>query len=190
MKYAKMLGLLAIAVAASMALVGTASATITSPPGTVYNGHFEMTSTNTELDGTVDIKCKHVIITGDIVNGSTTAAVTTLDFKECGPDTYLTTRGGYLRLDSNGTAYLEDAEFTVLMHRTVFGFPVTTHCEYFTQVSPGTDIGTLTEGVSPPQVHLIGINLAKTPTDSACGENSQWTGTFTFTTPATAIVVH
>jgi len=188
MKYAKILGLLAVAAAALMAFAGTASATIT-VNGSAYSGHIEATSTNTELDGTVDVKCAKSIVTGNVSNGATTSAVTTLDFTECGSDTVEVTRGGSLRVDSSGTVYSEDAEVTVTVHRSIFGFPVTTHCEYVTAKNPGTDIGTLTEHVSPPQVHLIGANIPQTETDSGCGANAQWTGTYTFTTPTGAITV-
>ena len=70
MKSVKILGLLAVAAAALMALAGPASATITSG-GSAYTGEIVATSSNFEIDGSVDIKCKHSTFAG-----STTAAAT------------------------------------------------------------------------------------------------------------------
>ena len=182
MKYTKMLGLLAVAAVALMAVAGTASATITSPAGTVYNGKLHLTGTETTLHGSVTLTCKHSTIEGTVANGATTVPLTTFTFNECGPDTYITIKPGYLRIESNGTVFSEGAEVTVSVHRTVLGFPITTHCIYNTAVNPGTDIGTLVEG-NNATLNIGSAAIPRTPTDGACGETSVLTGDFHVITP-------
>jgi hypothetical protein len=187
MRYIKMLGLLSVAAVALMALAGTAGATITSPAGTVYNGKIHLTGTETTIHSSVTLTCKHSTIEGTVTNGATTVPLTAFTFNECGPDTYTTIKPGYLRIESNGTVFSEDAEFTITMHRSVLGFPVTTHCLYYTQASFGTHIGTLTEGTTP-SLHIGSSATPRTVTDGACGETSVRTGTYHVTTPHELVI--
>ena len=186
MKYVKMLGLLAVAAAAMMAFAGTASATVTYN-GSAYTGTIEATSTNSNLDGTIDVACSHSVVAGSTASGATTSAITTLTFTGCGADTVSPVEDktnknfGYLSIDSNGTISAEGTEVTVQVHRSVFGFPVTTHCIYKTATKPGTDVGTLTEGTT--SIELAGTNIPQVSTDGGCGANAQWTGTYTITKP-------
>jgi len=181
-KHLKMLGLLAVAAAALMAFAGTASATITSG-GSAYTGEIAATSTNSELDGSVDIKCNHAMFAGSTTAGATAFALTTVTFTGCGSDTWSVLKNGSMKISSSGTISWDGFELTTQTHRTVFGFPVTTHCIYATN---NTTIGTLTEGTA--QIHLMGTNLPQTPTDGGCGENAQWTGTYTITKPGALTV--
>ena len=200
MKYLKMLGLLAVAAASLMAFAGTASATITNGGG-AYDGPLVSSSSNSELDGSVDVKCKSSVVEGSVEKGNTSGTISNLSFTECGGDTVTPipitevisseptvhkTYYGSLAVASNGTVTSSGAEVTVQLHRSIFGFPITTHCIYATN---NTAVGTLTEGVNPAVIHLSGTNIPQKPTDSACGESAQWTGTYTVSTPTGAITV-
>lgn len=180
MKYIKIFGLLAVAAAVLTTFAGTASATITSG-GSAYTGEIVATSSNNAFDGTVDIKCGHASFAGSTTAGATTFALNSVTFTECGGDTYSVIQNGWLRIDSSGTVYWEGTELTSQLHRSVFGFPITTHCIYKTAANPGTDVGALTEGST--SIELAGTNIPQVSTDSACGENAQWTGTYTITKP-------
>ncbi|HEX5984271.1 MAG TPA: hypothetical protein VFY69_08700, partial [Solirubrobacterales bacterium] len=75
------------------------------------------------------------------------------------------------------------AEITVQLHRSVFGFAVTTHCIY---TPDNTDLGTFTGSATTKataKLDLIGPNLPQKTTDSACGSSAQLTGSYTFTSP-------
>ncbi|HEX5984055.1 MAG TPA: hypothetical protein VFY69_07615 [Solirubrobacterales bacterium] len=202
MKYIKMLGLLALAASALMVLAGTASAKLTEAAGDEVEAGdaIHAVAVNTSLDGAVNIECAESTVSGEFTeNGGTTATTNTLTFTECNKDTVTLVKTGSLTIESNGTVKSTGAEVTVQIHRTVFGFPVTTHCVY---ASSGTAIGTLEESSTVvKEVHNPGmeneektfggtakINIASSglgqiPTDGACGENSQWTGSYTVTTP-------
>ncbi|HEX5983192.1 MAG TPA: hypothetical protein VFY69_03200, partial [Solirubrobacterales bacterium] len=174
MKYVKMLGLLAVAAAAMMAFAGIASATVTSG-GSAYTGEISASSTNSELDGTVDVKCKQSTVAGSTTSGATSSSISTLTFTECGSDTVSVVKKGSLSISSSGGVTSSGAEVTVQVHRSIFGFPITTHCIYAT--GAGTEVGQLTEGTTT--IHLLGTDIPRLSTDSGCGENSQWTGTYT-----------
>jgi len=182
MKYVKMLGLLAVAAAALMAFAGTASATITSPEGTPYDGPMSATSSNTSLDGSVDIACSSSTVSGEVNNGETEGEITTLDFTECGNDTVKVVANGKLTILEK-KVYSKSTVVTVTLHRTIFGFPITTHCEYATPVTK-THVGNLT---GPNTISLIGAVIPQKPTDSACGANAEWTGSYTINTPEAGI---
>jgi hypothetical protein len=182
MKYVKMLGLLAVAAAALMALAGTASAKVTSPAGTEYSGAITATSTNSALDGTVDITCKHSGVSGTLASkGATNGTITSLTFTECSRAVTVTATGT-LSIASNGEVKSTGARVTV--QTTILGFPV--HCIYKTE---NTKVGTLTEGVAPAVMHIGSAPIPQEATSGLCGEDAEWTGNYTVTTPATAIVV-
>jgi hypothetical protein len=195
MKYMKMLGLLAVAAAALMAFAGTASATVTYN-GAAYGGEIVATSSNTTLHGSVTIECKKSEVKGSITAGATSGTITTLTFGECGPDTVTvvdskekaTAHGGTLSVSNiAGTTEADvrstGARVTVVVHRTVLGFPVTSHCIYATN---NTDIGNLTQ-------HTDVLDIGSSPipritTDGSCGETSVWTGSYTITKPGVITV--
>jgi hypothetical protein len=185
MKYVKMLGLLAVAAAAMMAFAGSASANITSPPGTQYEGTLTATAGVTTLHGGVTITCQESHAVGTVTKGETNAPAT-VSFNKCEPDTVEVKNSGSLAVESNGTVKSSGAEVTVVTHRTVLGFPVTAHCIYTTN---NTSVGTLTENVEPAVLHIGSSPIPRVTTDSACGETSVWTGSYTVSTPAGKIVV-
>jgi hypothetical protein len=178
MKYMKMLGLLAVAAAALMAFVGTASATVTST-GAIYTGNIHAHSSNTSLDGSVKVSCTGSTVEGYVNNGSTTGSVSVLTFTGCGNDTVSVLQKGSLTIGSSGTATSTGAEVTVQLHRTVLGFPITTHCIYKTN---NTDVGTLTEG-NTPILHIGSAPIPEVATDGACGNDAVWTGSYHVTQP-------
>jgi hypothetical protein len=180
MKYAKLLGLLAVASAALMAFAGAASALVTSPSGTAYNGEIHATSTNTALTGSVKISCSHSTVSGSVSKGSTTGNIKTLTFTGCGNDTVSVKSGGSLSITSAGTLFSTGAEVTVLTHQTVLGFPVTTHCIYKTN---NTHVGTLKEG-SSPSLNIGSAPIPEVATDGACGNDAVWTGSYSVLTPS------
>jgi len=186
MKYLKTIGLLVLAAAALLALAGPASAKLTEAVGDEVEAGdpIHAVAVNTSLDGAVDIACAESTVSGEFTeNGGTTASLSSLNFTECGSDTVSLIKTGVLTIESNGTVKSNGAEVTVQIHRSIFGFPITTHCVYATS---GTAIGTLEESStlgSTAKISIASSGLGQKPTDSACGENSQWTGSYTITTP-------
>lgn len=188
MKYVKMLGVLAIAAAAMMAFAGSASALLTEGPndpvdtGDILHAH----SDNTILTGGIEVSCEESTVEGEFFgNGSTSGTITELAFTDCGVDTVTVLNeghGGTLSISSAGTVTSSGAEVTVQVHRTVFGFPVTTHCEYVTN---NTVIGSLTEGTEA--ILDVHGTIPKRTTDGACG-TSTWEGTYQITEPHTLTV--
>jgi hypothetical protein len=183
MKYLKMMGLLAVAAVALMAYVGTASALITHPIGTHYNGQLRATSTHVVTHGSVSTTCKHSFMEVTVTNGFTNTHLNALTFGSCEPDKKSVLTKGSLRFfRSGGQVFFRSTglESTVQLHRTIFGFPVTTHCIYKTNE---TLMGTVTEEASPPVIHFESAAIPQVATDGACGESSIWTGKYTITSP-------
>jgi len=201
MKYTKLLGLLAVAAAALMAVVGTASATeLTSPKGTKLGVGTVVKAENEgtiKLDGTVEIACQRVTGSGSITNaGGPSATVNGLpnlvEWTQCGSDTITVISQGSGELHSlgggEGTLTSSGAEITVVLHRTIFGFPVTTHCIYKTE---NTHVGrakdsSVTGGAATVEIGTSPIPQVKT--DAACGENAQLTGNVVVTSPTTVYI--
>lgn len=184
MKYVKMFGLLVIGAAAPMAFAGTASATITSPAGTAYTGNIQMTAPLVEFETGGNVKC-HSVLEGSVTKGETTVPITKLVFSACGSDTFSVLKKGHMFIASNGTVSLSGTEYTKMLHRTIFGFPLTTHCILRLE---NTSIGTLTEGVSPAEVHFGSSVIPNVETDGECSD-AVITGDYTVTTPSGAITV-
>lgn len=202
MKRIKMLGLLAAMATALMVFAGTASATLTEAPEDPVDAGdpIHAVALNTSLDGAVDIACDESTVSGEFTeNGGTTASLSTLNFNGCNKDTVSLIKTGVLTIASNGTVSSNGAEVTVQIHRTIFGFPITTHCIYATS---GTAIGTLEESSTAvktihnpgaeneektfggtAKIKIESSGLGQKATDGACGEGSQWTGSYTVTTP-------
>jgi len=199
MKYAKMLGLLAVAAAALMAFAGSASATtltITNPPGTkvVAPAHTPIVAHavgETILDGTVNIKCKKSLVEGETENeGSSSTTVkgplSKLTFEECGANTVTVVNKGSLEIhtdsataDGNGTLTSTGAEVTVLTHN-ILG---TVHCIYITNE---TDVGTLdgsTKTGGTATLTVDSVPIPRASTDFGCGSTSEWTAHYTITSP-------
>ncbi|HST69751.1 MAG TPA: hypothetical protein VLI94_08860 [Solirubrobacterales bacterium] len=187
MNYLKMLGLVAVAATALTAFAGTASAAVTTG---LPVAEIEATSTNFGADGTVNITCAHshfkLTMVENTANhphkaGSTFATVTTWVWVSCSR-TMTTTATGTMSIASDGTVRSIGARFTV--QTTILGFPV--HCIYKTE---NTVVGKLTEGVAPAKMHIGSAPIPQEATSGLCGEDAEWTGTYTVTSPTTAIFV-
>jgi hypothetical protein len=187
MKYAKILGLAAMALAALMAMAGTASATtLTSPAGTTYTSTIEASSTNAVLTGPFGfgtISCANSTVKGTVSkhgSGVTAGgAISNLTFTSCtgGEVTSPVAKPGSLEVHNisggtNGTTTSVSAE--VIVHKTLLG---TCH---FTTSSTGTDIGTLTS--SAVTGATAKLDIAATIPSADCGSGT-WEGNYTVTTP-------
>jgi len=197
MKYAKMLGLLAVAAAALMAFAATASATTgtDSAGGSPVEVGDTIHATNVGeavLDGTVNIKCKKSTVIGTVGSaGSATTTlsgnISTLTFEECGANTVTVLNKGSLEAhtfgataDGNGTLTSTGAEVTVLTHN-ILG---TVHCEY---VTSETDVGKLDGSNNTGGKATLTVDSVPIPrrsTDFGCGSTSEWTAEYTVATPA------
>jgi hypothetical protein len=199
MKYAKMLGLLALAAAALMAFAGSASAktTLTDKVGNVVPLKTVLHSENegvVKLDGPLVIECSKSTVQGETDDYSSAATGETLTgeideltFEECGSRTITVLKRGTLEIhtekeiaNGNGTLTSSGAEITVLAH---LPFNVTVHCRFGTE---GTDIGQLTGSKNTGKTATLDIT-GKIPVltpSFACGENpAQWTGSYSVTSP-------
>ena len=201
MKYRKMLGLLAVAVAGLMAFAATASATIgtKSDQGAAVPVNETIHATNVGnavIDGVVNISC-----TISTVGGKVTAAggasetlkvvLETLTFEGCGADTVNVAAKGGLEFhtdpegqpaNGNGTITSNNAEITTMTHN-ILG---TVHCLYKTNA---TDIGTIDGSRNRPAnektatLTIDSVPIPRVSTDFGCGSSSEWTGHYTVTTP-------
>ena len=197
MKYLKMLGLLAVAAAALMAFVGTASATTaTSPKGTVYTNTYKaVAEEQLSLHGEAFVvTCNQSEVEGKVEqHGSgvtTTGKISRLVFSECNfPVTVLKTG----TLEAHATAIKgTDADGTL----TSTGFEATIHgpfginCIYTTN---NTDIGTgtLTSTATTGGNATLDIDSAMIPRtghSAFCGSNAEWTGSYKVVTPSTLYI--
>ena len=194
MKYAKLLGLLAVAAAALMAFAASASATtLTSPPGTTYTGvieaHAEDPDSNGQkgvtLDGAANINCTHSQVAGTVeAHGPSTTAsgkLTTLTFEECNAHVTVLKKGeliihtDHVEGDGNGTLTSSGAEVTIQLTS-----PFVISCIYSTENTP---IGTLTgSDAGHPTLH-IKATIKRTGHSIFCGAEAEWTGSYTVTKP-------
>jgi hypothetical protein len=190
MKYAKMLGLLAVAAAALMAFAGSASATtLTDGSGGTLGVGTVIEAGNVGeaiLDGTVNIKCKKSTVKGEVTNAGGASAtvsgsVSPLTFSECGANTVTVSKGGTLEIHgqagNKGTLTSSGAEVTVLTHN-ILG---TVHCIYTTEA---TDLGTV-EGGTGATLKIDSVPINRASTDFGCGSTSEWTAHYTVSKPAT-----
>lgn len=169
-----------------------ASATLVLGGGEIYTDTIEAESSNAELDGTVDIKCSNSTIEGAMESHGPESPVSgkigSLTFSECGKDTVTVIKPGTYVLNDTGTLISNGAEITVQLHRTIFGFPITSHCIYATS---NTDLGIVTDSSGPEAEATMDIDSAaipQPPTDGACGNEAELTGSYTVTTPLGLVV--
>ncbi|MDQ3724723.1 MAG: hypothetical protein M3335_02340 [Actinomycetota bacterium] len=183
MKYIKMMGLLAVAAAALMAFVGTASATVLeSSGGNLPSGtKVESTGTNAVLEaGFATIECAHSEVDGKTSNAggaseTVEGSITTLSFKECNATVKVLKNGKLIvhhSSGSNGTVTSEGAEVTVAIGST--------SCVYGTTAG-ATSIGTLSGG-SPAKLNAS-ASLTRISGGFLCANPAKWTATYTVTTP-------
>jgi hypothetical protein len=202
MKYAKVIGVLAIMVVALMVLASTAAATegtdsAEGSPVETGDVFHAVAEGSTSLDGTVNITCQNSTVLGHIENpGSATttllAKLTTFTFEECGNTTITVVNTGTMEIhtdtpevdDGNGVLTSTGVQVTVLTHN-ILG---TVHCLYVTEE---TSVGTLTGSnhqlsTEKPQTATLDIGssgIQRLATDFGCGNSSVWTGSYSVTSP-------
>jgi hypothetical protein len=207
MKYVKMLGLAAVAMAALMAVFGasSASATVlcktkptesgttgtTCPTGWAYpagtkNHAVSVGGIALHTSG-LTIECKSSTIEGEFENeGSATETVKgpvkTLTFEGCNCEVKVLKTGTqevhWVPDTFNGTVTGNGAEITATCS-TIFG---TLHCIY---VANNLDLGESTASTSPETAAILHVNVtvARSPTNALCEEEAKWTATYETTTP-------
>lgn len=187
MKCMKMFGLLVVTGAALMSFAGSAAATITSPAGTAYTGDIVMTSTGVAFHTGGEVECGHSTIVGSVASGGTAIPLKSVTFSECGTSTFSVLKQGTMSIASDGTITLSGTEYTKQIHKTILGFPLTTHCILRME---NTEVGHLTEGVNPAVWHTASAPIPSPEgTDTACTNSAEISGTYTVTKPAGAITV-
>lgn len=199
MKYVKMLGLLAIAAAAMMAVPGIASATILTSPVNVKleNGEkiHAVSEGSTTLDGPVAITCKKSTVQGKITTSGGVATtvkgpIEELTFEECGTNDVKVVQKGELIVHTeytkeangeelekttntgNGTLTSNGAEVTIEV--TSLGIS----CIYTTSNTP---IGILTGSKNTGGTATLDINSSAIPRTGHsvfCGGSAKWTGSY------------
>jgi len=188
MKYMKMLGLLAVAAAALMALAATASATVVTSNGSSYTGTISASSEGaTTLDGVADITCQKSTVNGTLEShGSSVTAEgpigkKELTFTECNQHVTVSAEGSLIaHATSNGNGTLTSSNAAVVVVITSLGLT----CEYTTS---NTDIGTLTGSTTTKGHATLDIDSSPIPRTGGsffCGSSSEWTGSYTVTTPS------
>lgn len=188
MKFAKVLGLVVLAMAVAQAFVGSASATVfTSPPGTVYTGLFEgeseghvvLHSENAPTGFTIECNANASAQVETHGTGVTvTGVVKTFNITNC-------TNGVTILVQKFGTfeAHAEGGGNANLTHtggELVAHVPLGFKCIYTTNK---TALGTLTGG-TPGTVDLNSATITRTGGSAFCGTGGFLTGSLSFTTPA------
>lgn len=198
MRHIKIFGLLVFATTMLAAFACATSATeLTSPKGTkIENGAtIEMESSAAQIDGSLKLTCKFAFLKNDVINAGGPATTVessgrSLSFLLCGDDTVTLLDSGVWLIhtknagaDNTGTVTSSGAALTVQFHRTVFGFPITSHCIYETT---GTHMGSLVgsehEGHKAAMLNMNAA-LKVITTDGACGETAQLTGLYWVESP-------
>jgi hypothetical protein len=193
MKYVKVLGLLAAAVAALMAFAGTASATqITSPTGTLYTGTVHAVSEGHVVlhNPIAKIECESTVDIGSLTHGVGVTAkgtISSLSFTGCTNSWHVTVvTGGELEIhpDTPGGGQYDGTLTSsgATVESTRFGV----NCRYSTS---NTEIGTLTGGA-----HATLSISAAIPFHNGsplCGSGAtSWTGSYTIDSPTSLYVDH
>jgi hypothetical protein len=192
MKYAKILGLLAISAAALMAFAGVASATVvTAPAGSTYTGEIkaENEGGHVVLDNPIaKIECTSNVagtITQHGAGVTVKGNITSLSFTNCTNSWHVTViSAGTLEAHAlgGGNATLTSSGATV--EATRFGIA----CRYSTT---NTDIGTLTGAATSTSHATLDISAAIPfhGGSGLCGGGATtWTGSYKVTTPTGASV--
>lgn len=182
MKHVKMLGLLAVAAAALMALAGTASATTLTSSGATYTSTIEAESEGkTTLHGTfTSVTCEVSNVKGSVeTHGAGVTAggkVSSLTFEKCNFPVSVKNAGSlqvHATESGNGTLTSSGAEITI---ETSIA-----NC-IFTTKAEGTDVGTLTGGTGAT-LDINSASIPRTGHSIFCGSSGTWTGSYKVTTP-------
>jgi hypothetical protein len=190
MKFIKMLGLLAVAAAAMMAITATASATtLTSPTGTVWTGEIKAHSSHTVLHGSfTDVTCTTSEVAGKIDqhgNGVTVKGnISKLTFTGCNfPVTVK--KAGSLELHAK-THTNPGVETTGTVTSTGAEITIETSIANCIFTTTNTDIGTFTgteDTGTTSRLDIESSNIPRTGHSIFCGANGVWTGAYTITAP-------
>jgi hypothetical protein len=218
MKYAKMLGLMAVAAAALMAFAASASATsLTSPTGTTYTGTITAVNEgNVSLDGSfVTVTCAASHVEGKVEQHGAGVTVkgniSTLTFGSCNFPVTVNAAGSlevhavtekvntppaHNTIETCST--LNKIECTGTLTSSGAKVTIATSVGNCVFTTNATDIGTLT-----PTNHTGGHatldigapndttgRIPRTEGNFLCGSSGQWTGKYTVTTPSTLYVDH
>jgi hypothetical protein len=203
MKLTKVLGLMAVAVAALMAFAGSASATtLTSPTGTTYTSTIKAVRDAKGLAPTLDgsfttVTCEESEVEGKVeTHGSSVTAggkITKLTFGKCNfPVT----------VQANGSLEIHPVKKGVEPHETCLvsegdncqgtltssGAKVTvaTSVGTCTFTTNNTNIGTLTTTAQTGKTATLDIGsspIPRTEGNFLCGSTATWTGNYEVTTP-------
>ena len=196
MKYAKILGLLAVAAAALMAFAASASATtVTSPTGTPYTGKITAVSEPGAIAGT-----NHVVLTGPLginvqCNGhvegekveshgkgvTAQGKITAISFTGCTNGYEVTTipAGSRGSLEVHWDVGTENGTVTSNGTTVLIKIPfIAEDCGYVTE---NTDVGTITGG--KPATFDISAKIRRHSGPAICGTEGTWEGNYKVTVP-------
>jgi len=198
MKHVKMLSLAAVAAMALMAFVGAGTASATklcsaneNPCSAAHTYATGTTITSTLKSGTSAIletfgglvrdTCTGSEVSGKTSNESGTTisgSVSTLSFSGCSAKTSVLEQTGTLEIGSKGEV-------------TAKGFRVTVEilgesCVY--SAGTGTALGTLTGGSPATLTVSATVNINTKESGANCATSSNWTATYTVTTPTSLFV--
>jgi hypothetical protein len=197
MRYAKILGLLAMAAAALMAFTPIASATIVTSENNQQFGvgaKIEGKATGDVLiDGTSVVTCKESEIKNSINNpgdasSTVSGGINSVLFGNCGTSTVSIASTGSFEIhtdninknDGNGVFTASSLEITVLTHN-IMG---TMHCLYVTE---NTFIGTLRGSKNRSKenatLEIGSAPISRKVTDFGCTKDAEWTGNYELTEP-------
>jgi len=199
MKYAKILGVLAVA-AALTGFAGTASATeLTNLEGKAYGAGTKLKAASESKKITIDsaaaVECSKSAIEFEVTEaGSATATVsgpiTQLTLEVCGSNTATVLKAGSFeihtdienKVDGNGVLTSTGAEITVLTH-SILG---TVHCIYLTnETFIGTIIGSKNKMAEEATIEMNSAPMTRKSTDVGCNSaNPLWTGSYQITEPS------
>jgi len=188
MKYVKILGLLAVAVAALMAFAGTASAdSVTSPTGTTYTSTLKASAEgHAVLDNPIaKIECASTVEGAVETHGTKVPAagkIKALTFTGCTDEWHVTVVApGSLSVNGITGSYNGDVFSTgATVEATRFGIT----CRYATS---NTTVGTATSGT--PATMDISASIPFHSGSIFCGSGATaWTGSYTVNTPGSLFV--
>jgi hypothetical protein len=195
MKYAKILGLMAVAVTALMAFAASASATtLTSPTGTTYTGTITATSTNSSLDGAfTTVKCTGSHVEGTVESHGSGVTVKgnikTLSFTGCNFPVTVKTAGSLELHAVQGSPHetCSTGVDTCTGTLTSSGAKVEIATSVGTCVftTNNTSVGSITSTAQTGGNGVLDISgtIPRTEGNFLCGSSGTWTGSYTINTP-------
>ena len=188
MKQVKILGLLVLATALLMALVGNASAapTLTSPAGTGYLGEIEATlekGTSSLWKGGIEATCTESSVRGTAKTNTelhVRIGISTETFSNCTRHVVVTNFGEWT-ISWTGVLTTIGTEITI----TDTGLGIS--CVYGGGPSPGINVGTLVPG-TPAKIKVSTSKLQKISGGFFCPSEGTWTANYVVTKPSTLLL--